>query len=109
MKLTLENYSKGFLVDEELLAGVTEHPEQKGRYLAYVLRHTSGEYLGYETFEDLDQALGVINQVERTWVYEKVGGCGGCADGTCGNGQCGKSAGGGCKKGACGPESTPST
>jgi hypothetical protein len=81
--LTTENYQKGLLVDEELMGGVTEAPEQPGSYLAFVLRHTTGEYLGYETYSALEPALDAINQVKRPWVYEKSGGCGeaACGDG----------------------------
>jgi uncharacterized membrane protein YgcG len=98
MLLTAENYSKGFLVDDELLGGVTQHPEQPGTYVAFVLRHTTGEYLGYQPFTDLEEALAVINRVKRSWTYEKTGGCGGQGGGGCdGSGGCGgHSGGGGC-------------
>ncbi|MGK5084135.1 hypothetical protein WDW37_12635 [Bdellovibrionota bacterium FG-1] len=80
--LTSENYEKGFLVDEELMAGVTENPEESGTYLAYVLRHTTGEYLGTKVCTTLDEALGLIAQIPRDWAFElahacKGGGCGG--------------------------------
>ena len=101
MKLTADNYSKGFLIDEELMGGVTEHPEQKGAYMAYVLRHTTGEYLGYQPYENLDQALMAINTVERAWDYEKTSACGGFADGACGKGMCSVAKGGSCKMGSC--------
>jgi hypothetical protein len=100
MPLTRENYARGFLVDEELMGGVTEHPEQPGQFVAFVLRHTTGEYLGYQPFVELDAALEKINAVSRPWSFEKVGGCGGCKDGQCGKGACGSS-GGGCGTGSC--------
>jgi len=90
MLLTAENYSKGFLIDEELMGGVTQHPDQADLFVAFVLRHTTGEYLGYQPFAALDEALAAINQVQRPWQFEKVGGCG---NGNCGEGQC---KGGGC-------------
>jgi hypothetical protein len=100
--LNPENYARGFLVDEELMGGVTEHPEQPGTFVAFVLRHTTGEYLGYQPFASLAEALARINAVQRPWSYERVGGCGGCADGSgCGQGQCGRGAcgaGGGCAR-----------
>ena len=83
------NYAKGFLVDEELMAGVTENPENPGSYIAFVLRHSSGEYLGYQPFDTLDLALDSINRIPRPWAYERFGGCGGCSDGTCQQGKCG--------------------
>jgi hypothetical protein len=94
--LTSENYKQGFLVDDDLMAGVTPHPEQPGVFVAFVLQHTTGEYLGYQPFNDLDSALRIINQIQRSWNFEAVGGCGGCGEG----GMCSK--GGGCKAGACG-------
>jgi hypothetical protein len=94
--LTLENYSKGFLVDEDLMAGVSQHPENPELFVAFVLRHTTGEYLGYQPFYDLHAALHMINRIERSWTYERFGGCG---NGNCGEGKCGE--GGCCSKGAC--------
>jgi hypothetical protein len=92
--LTPQNYQKGFLVDPECMAGVTEDPEHPGHYCAFVLKHTSGEYLGYQPFSDLDSALQAVNQIPRTWSFERLGGCG--------SGQCGKnSAGGCCSSGSC--------
>ena len=90
MSLTSENYSKGFLIDEELMGGVTQKPDEPETFVAFVLRHTTGEYLGYQPFTTLDAALGAINSVQRDWVFDKVGGCG---NGNCGNGSC---KGGGC-------------
>ena len=89
--LTAENYRTGFLVDEELMGGVTESPDAPGRYLAFVLRHTTGEYLGYRSFAVLEEALEAINRVQRSWAFEKASGCGSgnCGGGSCGKGQCG--------------------
>lgn len=99
--LTPDNYSTGFLIDEELMGGVTAHPKTPGTFIGYVLRHTTGEYLGYELYTDLDEALAAINQVKRPWLYELAGGCGsgncGKGDGTCAVGAKG-AAGGRCGK-----------
>src|SRR5689334_15510442 len=96
--LNIENYTQGFLVDEELMAGVTADPEKADTFVAFILRHTTGEYLGYQAFSDLQAALDTLNRVPRNWTFEKVGGCGG----ECGKegGSCGKS--GSCKIGKCG-------
>jgi hypothetical protein len=85
MGLTTDNFSQGFLVDEELMAGVTTSPENPSEFFGYVLRHTTGEYLGYQAYSSLDEALGVINQIPRPWVFEKTSGCDGgkCAEGKC--------------------------
>jgi hypothetical protein len=83
--LTADNFSKGFLVDDEWIGGVTPDPETPSRFAAYVLKHTSGEYLAYQVFDSLDEALTLLNQVPRGWSYEALGGC---ANGNCGQGQC---------------------
>ena len=95
--LTLENYSQGFLIDEELMGGVTGHPELKEQFLAFVLRHTTGEYLGYNAYKNLGEALQAINGVQRAWSYEKTKNCGGSgkcgvAGAACANGGCDKAA-----------------
>ena len=98
-KLTPENYAKGFLIDDELLAGVAPDSEEPGRYLAFVLQHTTGEQVGAHRYESLDQALDAVNRIERGWAFEKAGGCGG---GKCGSEKCGDAGScGGCKTGAC--------
>lgn len=92
--LTSENYTRGFLIDDELMAGVSVISESNGAptsaYAAFVLNHATGEYLGYETHSNLDAALEKINAIQREWKYEASGGCGegDCSDGGCGKGPC---------------------
>ncbi len=89
--LTPENYAAGLLVDEELLGGVSKDPQVPGRYLAYVLRHTTGEYLGYVPNLLQEEALALINRVERAWAFESTSACGGCGkkgEGKCDGNQC---------------------
>jgi hypothetical protein len=90
-KFTAENFKKGFLVDEELMAGITESPEAPGLYTAYVVRHTTGETLGSQQFNDLFEAVRTINDIQREWSYEAISKCGGgnCGSGKCGTGACG--------------------
>jgi hypothetical protein len=85
MGLTAENYTQGFLVDDELMAGITESPDQAGRFTAYVLRHTTGEYLGHQPGLSLDEALALINRIPRLWAFESTRGCDGtkCEPGKC--------------------------
>ena len=99
-QLNPENYMQGFLVDEELMAGVTQNPEKPDSYFAFVLQHTTGEYLGYQPYPQLEGALEAINQIPRSWSFEKTSGCGGCAgkEGGCSKGACGT---GQCNKGSC--------
>ncbi len=78
------------------MAGITAHPEQKENFLAFVLRHTTGEYLGYQAYPSLDLALQAINQIPRPWTFEKTKGA--CGGEKCGTGPCPV---GGCKKGNC--------
>ncbi len=93
-KFTLDNFKSGFLMDEELMAGISESVENKGQFTAYVIRHTTGETLGAQEFSDPFEAIRTLNDIPRLWTFEKVSKCG---SGNCGNGQCGKE-GGGCKK-----------
>ena len=95
-KFTSENFKKGFLEDEELMAGITENPDTPGVYTAYVVRHTTGETLGNQQFNDLFEAIRTINDIQRDWSFEAIskcgggGSCGGKGDGKCGgNGGCG--------------------
>jgi len=92
MLLTRENYAKGFLLDEELMGGVAENPAIPGGYIGFVLRHTTGDYLGYEPYPTLEAALTALNEVRRPWKYETSSGCGDCglgAQGKCNGGSCG--------------------
>lgn len=105
MKLTADNYNTGFLVDDEVAGGVAEHPQKPGQFVAFILQHTTGEYLGYQPFDTLEAALKTLNEVEREWVFEKASSCsGGCGNhgegeghdhghdhghGGCGGGGCG--------------------
>ena len=94
MKLNSENYSKGFLIDEDLMGGVTENSAKPGEFTAFVIRHTTGEYVGHQICSGLSEALQLIDQVERSWQYEASSGCGG---GNCDKGNCqGK-----CSSGVC--------
>ena len=84
-RLTAENYNKGFLVDDELMAGVTELQESPGHFAAFVVRPESGEYLGYTTCQSLESALNLINRIPRDWIFESTSGCDGskCEEGKC--------------------------
>jgi len=94
-KFTSENFKKGFLVDEELMAGITENPDTPGIFTAYVVRHTTGETLGNQEFSDLFEAIRTINDIQREWSFEAISKCGG--GGSCGgSGKCGGKGGGSC-------------
>jgi hypothetical protein len=98
-KLDKDNYSQGFLVDSEWIGGVTADTEVAGRYTAYVLNHATGETVAQSQFEDLEQAIAILNRVPRQWAFEALGGCanGNCQKGNCRSGKCAVSrvAGGG--------------
>ncbi|NDG85277.1 MAG: hypothetical protein EBX52_09625 [Proteobacteria bacterium] len=93
-KLTLENHAKGFLMDEELMGGISEDKNQPGTYSAFIVRHTTGETLGFQQFTNLFEAIRTLNAVERAWEFTPVSRCG---SGNCGTGKCGKG-------GRCGPK-----
>ena len=77
--LTEENYKKCFLMDDEVIGGVAEHPEQPGKFVAFVLQNATGEYLGYHLFDTVQEALDIINRLERAWIFEPLSNCsGGC-------------------------------
>jgi len=90
MLLTAENYKKGFLIDEELMGGVSDDEKTPGKFIAFVLNHAEGNYLGRESCDTLSDALELIAQVKREWKYESTSGCGGgkCSTGACGTGEC---------------------
>lgn len=71
MKLTVENYNKGFLVDDETIGGVTEMAG--GVYASYVSHYLTGETLAYQEFEALEPALIFLDTMPRSWSYEAVG------------------------------------
>jgi hypothetical protein len=91
MSLTPENFQRGFLIDEELMAGVTENTAKPGQFVAFVLRQETGEYLGFHSYPDLTMALDSINRIERGWAFESSKECGG--------GSCAKTGGEGCGPG----------
>jgi hypothetical protein len=90
MKLSKENYQKGFLIDDEWMGGVSVEAET-GRSTAFVLDHQLAETLYSETFETLDLALHALNSLPRTsWKFESSNGCdsddcqkGGCKGESC--------------------------
>ena len=94
MKFTADNYKSGFLIDEQLMAGITESAEAPGNFTAYVVRHTTGETLGAQEFTNLFEDIRTINDIPREWNFESTSSCGG---GNCSKGGCGKN-GGGCGK-----------
>ncbi len=93
--LNAENYRQGFLVDEELLAGVTAAKAPETGFMAFVLRHTTGEYLGTARYDQLDEALHAINRIPREWAFDSTHGCGNSECGAAGKGSC---PAGGCSK-----------
>jgi hypothetical protein len=93
MKLTRDIYKKGLLVDDELVGGVAEDPDRPDGFIAYVLHHTTREYLGYDRHPDLEKTLKAVNSVHRDWKYEKSSGYGGgdCSTGGCSRKKCDES------------------
>jgi len=69
--LTAENYKHGFLVDDEVIGGVTEMAD--GVYAAYVSHYLTGETFEYQEFNAQQPALTFLNGLGRKWIYETVG------------------------------------
>ena len=73
--LNSANYKSGFLVDEEVIGGVTEL-ESGGTapvFAAYVSHYLTGETLSYQEFSTLEPALAFLQSVPRAWKFEAVG------------------------------------
>ncbi|CAK9252013.1 unnamed protein product [Sphagnum jensenii] len=76
------------------MAGVTEDAQKPGHFVAFVLRQSTGEYLGFQSYPDLQLAIDSINQIQRSWVFESSKQCG---EGNCAKGgETGCGPGGGC-------------
>jgi len=95
--LTLENWTKGFLLDDEWLAGVCEEESQgagaPAAYAAFIVSHETGNSVGYHVFRDLQTAMDSVNALPRSWKFESSSECGDCGHGS--------EDGEGCGKGAC--------
>ena len=98
-KLTAENYSQGFLIDSELIGSVTKDPINTNTYKSFVINHQSGEYLGYQVFSTLGDALDALNSVKRDWDYESTSSCGeNCTNENCQGKLCSNYKSKGCHK-----------
>ena len=93
MKLTSQNYTKGFLVDADLnknywMGGVSE---SESMYLAFVVSPHDGTTIAQTYYTDLESALKAMNPIRLDWQFEATGGCGegSCENGSCGLGACG--------------------
>jgi hypothetical protein len=87
MQLTAENFHKGVLLDEELMAGVTAH-ESPGSFVAFVIHHGNAETLLYQVYSDVNEALFQIHALKRNWTFQPFssgckGGCKGKSSGSC--------------------------
>ena len=74
--LTEQNYRHGFLVDDEVIAGVTPMAKDRAEtqiFSAYVSHYLTGETYVYQEFEALGAALDFLGQIDRPWNYEAVG------------------------------------
>ncbi len=96
IKLTAENYKSGILIDDQLMAGISDDPSQPGQFLAYVIDHQKGETLGSLSFANVFDAIRELKAIPREWEFTKVGGCGGCSGAS--GGEAGKCGGKRCNK-----------
>lgn len=93
--LTLENFSKGFLIDDEVIGGVTQLADTNGApvYAAYMSHYLTGETMDYQEFSDVEAALAFINGIGRDWKFEAIG----CSD----HGNAANACGKGCNSCSC--------
>lgn len=92
--LSSENYTQGFLIDNEWMAGVSEMTDPDARtqqYLAYVVDLVTQSTVGAHRFSTLGEALDAIARIRSSWEFVPTTRCG--QPGGCG-GNCGSS----CKK-----------
>ena len=82
--LTLDNFENGFLVNDELIAGVTSMAG--GIFAAYVSNYSTGETLAFAEFDLPLKALEYLGKLTYDWKYESVG----CSTTktSCSSGQC---------------------
>lgn len=73
------NFRKGFLVDDEWMAGIHEVEEGK-YYQAYIVNHLSGEPVAEHYFKDFNSALAALTAMDREWKFESISKC---KDGSC--------------------------
>lgn len=71
MLLNAQNYKNGFLVDDEVIGGITEM--DGGLFAAYISHYLTGETYAYQEFAQIDGALQYLASVPRAWVFESVG------------------------------------
>ena len=91
--LTLQNWSRGFLMDAEWMAGVSENEQGSSRrWKAWVVSLAEGSLIAETNFDNLEEALTALNRIPgRNWSYEPTKTCSGEK---CGPDQC---KGEGCK------------
>ena len=86
MKLTENNFRTGFLVTEEYLGGVTESEESLGCFNSFIVNNNTGEYVFFDEFKNLEDALATINQLKPDWEFESTHE--GCKGSACGPDKC---------------------
>lgn len=69
--LNTENYSSGFLIDDQAIGGVTKMSDSV--FASYVSDHATGETLHYQEFETLTEALSDLRNIPRNWRFESIG------------------------------------
>jgi len=89
MLLNKENCFSGYLIDDELMAGVCKNKELPEVFDAFVISHLTGETLAYHQFSSLDAALQSVASTPRNWAFYPFGKCkgGNCKDGPCKTGK----------------------
>lgn len=88
--LNERNYKKGFLVADQIMAGVSETPDKPGFFDVFTIHTETLEPLTFETVESLSRAIQLLQEMKADWQFEPTSGCSGgkCADGGCKSGDC---------------------
>lgn len=101
IKLDRTNYAKGFLIDDEWMAGISlensSGASESGqenlnplndtpKYFAFIINHLEGIQISSKYFDQLDDAIRTLNAVPRTWTYQSSSACG---SGNCKGESCG--------------------
>lgn len=96
------NFRKGFLLDSEFMAGITETQAagenaagNASSFSAFIVNHETGEYVAFQEFTAVSEALSWLYSHPRPWQFEFTSVCGGCNKqvengGACPGGVCSK-------------------
>lgn len=104
MRLTHENYDKGFLVSEDHVVGIScvgasGSGHSSAEYVVYLISMNTGEYLAYSTQKTVEAALTTAQCFTEehfgAWHFQEL--VPKCDAENCGQGNCSVAQGGECR------------